>query len=77
MVKTVQINSRGMMTLPKPIRQKLGLDRGGVVMVEETSEGILLRPSVAFPVEMYSDSCIAEIDATDAELAAHLERSAR
>jgi len=75
--RAVQINSRGMMTLPKPIRQKLGLDGGGVVMIEETSEGILLSPSVAFPVEMYSAARVAGIDAADAELAAHLERSAR
>lgn len=57
------------MTLPKPLRKALGVDKGGVVMASAGSDGIVLHPAVAFPIELYSDSRIAEFDDADAELA--------
>lgn len=74
MTATIQINSRGTLTLPKPMRKALGLDKGGLVVAEASAEGIVLRPSVAFPIEFYSDERLAEFDAADAELAKHLKR---
>ena len=43
-------------------------------MAELSGQGILLKPAVAFPVEMYSDSRIAEFDEADAELERQAER---
>jgi antitoxin PrlF len=71
---TIQISSRGTMTLPKSLRKKLGVDRGGVVMASEGKEGIVLHAAVAFPIDLYSDDRIAEFDAADAALAKRLSR---
>lgn len=60
------------MTLPKALRKTLGVDKGGVVLASAEDGGIVLLPAAAFPVEIYSDSRIAEFDAADAELALHL-----
>jgi AbrB family looped-hinge helix DNA binding protein len=72
MTATIQISSRGTMTLPKPLRRTLGVDKGGIVMAEVTEEGIVLHPAAAFPIEMYSDARIDEFDAEEAALAHHL-----
>ena len=71
---TIQINSRGTLTLPKALRRAIGLDRGGMVVAETSEEGIVLRPSVTFPIELYTDQRVAEFDAADAELGRHLKR---
>jgi bifunctional DNA-binding transcriptional regulator/antitoxin component of YhaV-PrlF toxin-antitoxin module len=43
MMKVININGRGTLTLPKLLRQRLGLKSAGQVVAEETREGILLR----------------------------------
>ena len=60
------------MTLPKPLRKALGVDKGGIVIADITDDGIVLHPAAAFPIEMYSDARIEEFDAEDALLARHL-----
>ena len=50
MTKVININGRGTLTLPKLLRQRLGLKSAGQVVAEETREGILLRSGVTFPV---------------------------
>lgn len=61
------------MTLPKPLREALGVGKGGIVMAEMKDDGSVLYPAAAFPIEMYSDPRVAEFDAEDAALARHLE----
>jgi len=60
MTKVININERGTLTLPKELRQRLGLNGGGQVVAEETSDGILIRAGATFPVELYSDQRVAE-----------------
>jgi len=60
MTKVININDRGTLTLPKEMRQRLGVSRSAQVVAEETDEGILLRAGVTFPVELYSDKRLAE-----------------
>jgi bifunctional DNA-binding transcriptional regulator/antitoxin component of YhaV-PrlF toxin-antitoxin module len=62
------------MTLPKPLRKALGVDKGGVVMATAEKDGIVLHPAVAFPIELYSDVRIAEFDEADAQLGRHMAR---
>ncbi len=57
------------MTLPKRLRQTLGVDKGGIVMADVTGDGVVLHPAAAFPIELYSDARVAEFDAEDAALA--------
>ena len=71
---SLQINGRGGLTLPKPIRKLLGVDRGGVVMIECHEGSITLRPAVAFPVELYDDQRIAEFDEADRKLGQYLKK---
>ena len=73
MSTTIQINSRGNLTLPKNIRKVLGLEKGGVVMAEMSDNGILLKPAVAYPIEMYSVERVAEFDQADEKLRHHLK----
>ena len=42
MTKVVSINQRGTLTLPKEMRDRLGIKSSGQVVVEETPEGVLL-----------------------------------
>jgi bifunctional DNA-binding transcriptional regulator/antitoxin component of YhaV-PrlF toxin-antitoxin module len=74
MTATIQINKRGNLTLPMPLRKMLGLEKGGVVLAESSDRGIMLKPAVAFPIEMYSDSRMAEFDDAEAELKRHLSK---
>jgi AbrB family looped-hinge helix DNA binding protein len=60
MTKIIQINGRGTLTLPKELRQRFGIKAGGRVVVEETEDGILLRAAVTLPIEVYSESRLAE-----------------
>ncbi len=60
MTKVIHINNRGTLTLPKEMRLRLGVDRRAQVVAEETDEGVLLRPGVTFPVELYSAKRLAE-----------------
>jgi bifunctional DNA-binding transcriptional regulator/antitoxin component of YhaV-PrlF toxin-antitoxin module len=60
MTKVININGRGTLTLPKEMRQRLGVTQNAQVVAEETADGILLRAGVTFPVEIYSDERLAE-----------------
>ena len=54
----ININSRGTLTLPKSLRKKYAL--GDQIILDETDEGLVLRPAVTFPIEIYSDARAAE-----------------
>ncbi|MFO1458711.1 MAG: AbrB/MazE/SpoVT family DNA-binding domain-containing protein [Verrucomicrobiota bacterium] len=60
MTKVITINQRGTLTLPKEMRERLGIKANGQVVVEDTAEGVLLRPGVTVPVEVYSEERLAE-----------------
>ena len=74
MKATVNITSRGVVTLPAKLRKALGLKADDQLIAETTPEGLLLRPAVTLPIEMYSDKRIREFDAGEAELAKALPR---
>jgi antitoxin PrlF len=70
---TVTMTSRGVITLPAKLRRALGLSTDDQLIAETTPEGLLLRPAVTLPVEMYSEQRVREFDAEEAELASVLE----
>ena len=49
--KLVRVQEKGQVTLPASIRSRLGIKRGDVVSVEETSEGILITPQRVIATE--------------------------
>lgn len=74
MKATVTITSRGVVTLPAKLRQALGLQADDPLIAEITPEGLLLRPAVTLPVEVYSSEREHEFDEAEAALAAVLAR---
>jgi bifunctional DNA-binding transcriptional regulator/antitoxin component of YhaV-PrlF toxin-antitoxin module len=62
MTKVININNRGILTLPKEMRRRLGVNGNSQIIAEETGDGVLLRAGVTFPVEFYSDKRLAEFD---------------
>jgi antitoxin PrlF len=68
MKTTVTITSRGVVTLPSKLRQALGLKADDQLIAETTPEGLLLRPAITLPVEMYTPAREREFDESEAEL---------
>lgn len=73
----VTITSRGVITLPARLRRALGLRADDQLIAELTPEGLLLRPAVTLPVEIYSDEREREFDREEAELKEALEQQDR
>jgi len=74
MKTTVTVTSRGVITLPAKLRQALGLKAEDILIAETTPEGVLLRPAVTLPVEIYSAARVREFDEAEAELKKALGR---
>lgn len=77
MKTTLTVNSRGVVTLPAALRRALGIKADDQLIAETTPDGLLLRPAVTLPVEMYSEKRIREFDEAEAELAEVLSRRRR
>jgi len=77
MKATVIVNSRGVVTLPAKLRQSLGIKADDHLIAETTPEGLLLRPAVTLPIEMYTDERIAEFDREERELEKLMRSRAR
>lgn len=60
MITTLELGPKGAITLPKKMREKLDLRDRCLISLEETPEGILIRPAVAFPIELYSEERLQE-----------------
>jgi AbrB family looped-hinge helix DNA binding protein len=73
----VTITSRGVITLPARVRRALGLRADDQLIAEVTPEGLLLRPAVTIPVELYTAEREREFDAAEDELATVLRPTAR
>ena len=77
MKTTLTVNSRGVVTLPAALRRALGIKADDQLIAETTPDGLLLRPAVTLPVEMYSEKRIREFDEAEAQLAEVLSRRRR
>ena len=77
MKATLTLTNRGVVTLPAKLRRALGLRADDQLIAETTPEGLLLRPAVTLPVEIYSEKRIREFDDAEAELAKALNRRSR
>ena len=72
MQATLTINSRGVVTLPAKLRQAMGLKADDQLIAETTPQGLLLRPAVTLPLELYTPERVQAFDAAEVELAAVL-----
>ena len=65
-----RVGRRGTFVIPAKLRRRFGIEEGSEVIAEETPEGILIRPAVTVPLELYSNERRAEFllsNAVDAE----------
>ncbi len=74
MQATISVSGRGLIVLPVEMRKEAGIRPQDTLIAETTPEGILLRPAVTLPVEIYTPERLAEFDAAEAELAAVLTK---
>ncbi len=77
MKTTLTVTSRGVVTLPAKLRQALGIKPDDQLIAETTPEGLLLRPAVTLPVELYTEKRIREFDEAEADLDKTLRRKKR
>ena len=77
MKATLTLTNRGVVTFPAKLRRAMGLRADDQLIAETTPEGLLLRPAVTLPVEIYSEKRIREFDEAEAELAKVLNRRSR
>jgi len=55
--KLVRVQEKGQVTLPAPVRRKLGIKKGDLVAVRETEDGVLISPQ-----ETIASRDIAELE---------------
>ena len=48
-----RIGKRGTFVIPAKLRRIFGIREGSEVIAEETPEGILIRPAITVPLEIY------------------------
>jgi AbrB family looped-hinge helix DNA binding protein len=58
--ETTKIGKRRTIVIPVALRQKYGLEEGSKLIVEALPEGVLLRPVVTLPFEIYTPERKAE-----------------
>lgn len=58
--ETSKVGKRGSVVIPARFRKRFGIQEGTLVIAEERGDGILIRPAVALPVEVYSPERVAE-----------------
>lgn len=73
MQTTLTLTSQGVVTLPAKLRRALGPKAEDQLIAETTPQGLLLRPAVTLPVEIYCEKRIREFDEAEAELAKVLQ----
>lgn len=51
--QTSKVGRRGTVVIPAPLRRRFKIDEGALIVLEEKQEGVLIRPAVALPLEVY------------------------
>ncbi len=74
--ETAKVGKRGTMVIPASLRKRFGIVAGSLVITEEREDGILLRPAVAIPAEIYSPERVAEFLLSNAVDTSEYEKAA-
>ena len=70
LIESSKVGKRGTFVIPARLRRIFGFQEGSEIIAEETPDGILLRPAMIVPIELYSPERKAEFileNAVDAE----------
>ncbi len=65
-----KVGKRGTVVIPASLRRRFGIEEGSLVITEERENGVLIRPAVVMPVEIYTPERRAEFllsNAVDAD----------
>jgi len=54
MGESAKVGKRGAVVIPAKLRKKFGIEEGSSVLVEEGPDGVLIRPAVTVPIEVWS-----------------------
>ena len=54
MREAAKVGKRGTVVIPARLRKKFGIEEGSSVLMEEGTLGIVIRPAVMLPVEVWS-----------------------
>lgn len=65
-IEASRVGKRGTVVIPARLRRRFGFDEGSLVIADEREDGVLLRPAVALPLEIYSPRRKAEFLLTNA-----------
>jgi AbrB family looped-hinge helix DNA binding protein len=74
MQERVTISPRGVITIPSRMREAFGLKANDQLIIENTPEGLLLRPTISIPLELYTDERVAEFTRDEEAVAKLLDR---
>jgi antitoxin PrlF len=77
MQNKVTIGRRGIITIPVKLREAFGLKENDELLIEDTGEGLLLRPAISVPIERYSEKRISEFAADEEAVGRVLDRIKR
>ena len=58
--ETSRVGKRGAVVIPAGLRKRYGIEEGALIIAEEREDGILIRPAIALPIEIYSPERVAE-----------------
>ena len=64
-METVIIGERGQVTIPKKLREILGIKPKSPVFIELKNNGILIKPAVTVPLREFSDEFIQQLKEED------------
>ena len=53
-MEMTKVGKRGTIVIPAPLRRRFGIEEGSLVIAEEREDGVLIRPAIAVPVEIYT-----------------------
>lgn len=61
----ITINQRGVITIPAKMRKAFGIKANDELIIEDTENGLLLRPAFSVPIEIYSEKRIREFSSDE------------
>ena len=74
MHEEISIGRRGAITLPAKLRRKFGLSQNDKLIIEDTEQGLLLRPAVSMPLEIYTEERMKEFQEDEEVIGQMLQR---
>ena len=66
-MELAKIGKKGQITIPRSVLRAAGITKECRVVLEATADGaIVVRPVAVYPIEMYSDERVMELEETNA-----------